>query len=247
MRRQQFQFLNVCTRCASAGAAKTWDVRGPTKVTKGPAATVYTTPVVVVPICSSCWWSMMATKGLLWIVGIALGVITFFAIKNLDAPGMERELLATGIIVGLIVMGLGAGLGELFMKSELTVGRLDPERETIVFHNRDYQRMFDLINLVPGADLQSPGGAAAAEGLGCGTLFVRSFACLVWAIVFFFVAAMAISMWAIRNVGDDPKLRTETINAAADDWSMWILAGSFSLAVVLGCLGLLPGTRRKKR
>jgi hypothetical protein len=75
---------------------------------------------------------------------------------------------------------------------------------------------------------------------------LRGLFIVVWAIVFFFVSALIASMIATAGVGDDEALRKKLVEESAARYGLWAFLGSIVLAVVLGKMGLLPGTRRKK-
>jgi hypothetical protein len=45
----------------------------------------------------------------------------------------------------------------------------------------------------------------------------------------------------------DPQLRAQASRHAGQTWGVWLFFGSIGLAILLGSLGILPGTRRKTR
>jgi hypothetical protein len=73
---------------------------------------------------------------------------------------------------------------------------------------------------------------------------VRTFFGIVWAVVFFFVAALVCSLLATMGAGDDPEVRKHLAEEAGRQQGPWFLLGSIVLATLLGILGWLPGTRR---
>jgi hypothetical protein len=55
-------------------------------------------------------------------------------------------------------------------------------------------------------------------------------------------------MTAVATAGiADPQLRNEASRHAGGHWGVWLFLGSIGLAIVLGSVGVLPGTRSKKR
>jgi len=75
--------------------------------------------------------------------------------------------------------------------------------------------------------------------------FVRAIFGVVWAVVFFFIAMGVAGMVATQGAGDDPEVQKKLVEQSAKTYGTWLLLGSIALAVVLGRLGLLPGTRRR--
>jgi hypothetical protein len=79
------------------------------------------------------------------------------------------------------------------------------------------------------------------------SVLVRVIFGTVWAVVFFIAAALVSSTVASSSAGDDPELRKRLTEEAGQRFGMVFFLGSIVLAVVLGKLGMLPGTRRLKR
>ncbi len=77
--------------------------------------------------------------------------------------------------------------------------------------------------------------------------FVRTFFGLVWAVVFFVGAVVIASLWATTGAGDDPEVRKQLAEEAGRHQGPLLFLGSIFLATLLGVLGWLPGTRRRKR
>jgi hypothetical protein len=74
----------------------------------------------------------------------------------------------------------------------------------------------------------------------------RAFFGLLWAAVFFVGGALV--MGAVVTAGiTDLQLRNQASRHAGATWGVWLFFGSIALAILLGSLGLLPGTRLKKR
>jgi hypothetical protein len=74
----------------------------------------------------------------------------------------------------------------------------------------------------------------------------RGFFGLLWA-AFFFVGG-AFVMGAVATAGiADPELRNQASRHAGEHWGVWLFLGSIGLTILLGSLGILPGTRSKKR
>jgi hypothetical protein len=69
----------------------------------------------------------------------------------------------------------------------------------------------------------------------------------VWATLLFIGGAVAMTGWASHGLGDNPEARQQAVEQAGRVTGPWILLGSIGLAIVFSCLGLLPGTRRRKR
>jgi hypothetical protein len=76
---------------------------------------------------------------------------------------------------------------------------------------------------------------------------VRVFFGGVWVVVFLFVSVVAAAMIATWGAGDDPELQKQAAQKAGETVGPWVMLGAITLSVVLGSLGLLPGTGRKKR
>jgi hypothetical protein len=76
---------------------------------------------------------------------------------------------------------------------------------------------------------------------------VRTFFGIVWAVVFFFLAAFISALIVNTGAGGDPEVRKQLAEEAGRQQGPWLLLGSIVLATVLGVLGWLPGTRRRSR
>jgi hypothetical protein len=74
--------------------------------------------------------------------------------------------------------------------------------------------------------------------------FLRVIFMVIWAVVFFFTTAIALSIWSTLQGGDDPAARQQLAEQAGKTVGPWSIPGSIVLAVFLGVLGKLPGTRR---
>lgn len=73
---------------------------------------------------------------------------------------------------------------------------------------------------------------------------VRTIFTLVWAVVFFVVAALIASQLAILGAPDDQEIRKQLNEASGRRLGPWFLLASITLVPLLGYLGKLPGTRR---
>jgi hypothetical protein len=175
---QRYVLPHVCARCATGVPTGTWNIKGPTKVTQGSAAVVMSTPVLAVPICSSCRGRLTGTIALIWVVAVALGAIAFFSINGFKVPGPDRARLVSGAVVGLIAALAGAALGHVLMRSELTIGILNPEHGTIHFLSQAYQRLFNEMNFVPGAALE-PETDAPSQPIASGDILRPLALCLL--------------------------------------------------------------------
>jgi hypothetical protein len=51
----------------------------------------------------------------------------------------------------------------------------------------------------------------------------------------------------VTAVVADPQLRNQASRHAGETWGPLLFLGSIALAILLGSLGVLPGTRSKKR
>jgi hypothetical protein len=98
----------------------------------------------------------------------------------------------------------------------------------------------------PTATVTPPAAPPETAGDGVFRLLVRAFFGLVWAAVFFVVGAFASAIIATAGI-NDPEQQAAASQHAGETWGAWVLLGSIGLAVVLSYLGVLPGTRRKKR
>jgi hypothetical protein len=80
---------------------------------------------------------------------------------------------------------------------------------------------------------------------------VRAFFGAVWVVVFLFasvgVAAVVAGLVSTSAAVGDPELQKQMAEQAGATVGPWVVFGSISLAVLLACLGLLPGTRRTRR
>ena len=89
--------------------------------------------------------------------------------------------------------------------------------------------------------------AMPPQTAGGGFRFIaRAFFGLLWAVVFFFGGAFVMTAVATAGIAD-PQLRNEASRHAGGHWGVWLFLGSIGLAIVLGSVGVLPGTRSKKR
>jgi hypothetical protein len=74
---------------------------------------------------------------------------------------------------------------------------------------------------------------------------VRAFCGVAWAVVFFIVAGVVVSLLATQGAGDDPEVRKQLAQEAGRKQGPLLVLGCIVLTTVLGCLGWLPGTRRR--
>jgi hypothetical protein len=76
-------------------------------------------------------------------------------------------------------------------------------------------------------------------------LVVRAFFGFLWAVVFFAGAAVLATWLAVHGAADDPEVCNQLAQEAGQKQGPLLLLGSLVLATVLGCLGWLPGTRKR--
>jgi hypothetical protein len=93
----------------------------------------------------------------------------------------------------------------------------------------------------------APPPPSPAQGAGCVMFVVRAFVCLLWAALFFVVGGVAMTAWASWGLWDNPPAQQQAAAEAGRVTGPWLLLGAIGLAIVFSCLGLLPGTRRRKR
>lgn len=92
-----------------------------------------------------------------------------------------------------------------------------------------------------------PGSPTAAppqpQERGC---LIRMIFILVWPVVFFFGAAIVISMVATFQAGDDKEMQRLANEEMAKKSVLWLLLGTL-FVFILGCAGVLPLTGPKKK
>lgn len=102
------------------------------------------------------------------------------------------------------------------------------------------------LTVQPTATVPPPAAAPETRGDGAFRFLVRAFFGLVWAAAFFVVGVFVSAIVATAGISD-PEQQAEASRHAGETWGVWVLLGSIGLAVLLSWLGVLPGTRRKKR
>jgi hypothetical protein len=76
---------------------------------------------------------------------------------------------------------------------------------------------------------------------------IRTFFGLVWVVGFVFGSVLIAALLATSGAGDNRELRRQLARQSGETIGPWVLLGSTTSAIVLACLGLLPGTGQKKR
>jgi hypothetical protein len=97
-----------------------------------------------------------------------------------------------------------------------------------------------------GVAMHSAPASPPQTGSGGFRFIARAFVCLLWAAGFFLGGAFAMSAVVIAGVAD-PELRNLASRHAGETWGPLLFLGSIGLAILLGSLGALPGTRSTKR
>jgi hypothetical protein len=92
----------------------------------------------------------------------------------------------------------------------------------------------------------APARPPETGGHGVLRSILRVFFCLLWAAVFFVGGTFVMAGIAIHGI-TDAEQQAATSRHAGETWGVWLFFGSIGLASLLSCLGVLPGTRRKKR
>jgi hypothetical protein len=95
---------------------------------------------------------------------------------------------------------------------------------------------------IPAAPAQPP----EARGDGVLRFILRAFFGLLWAVVFFVGGVFVMAAVSIHGITDREQ-QAAASRHAGETWGVGLFFGSIVLAVVLSYLGMLPGTRRKKR
>lgn len=88
----------------------------------------------------------------------------------------------------------------------------------------------------------SPSPAPPPLGRGC---LIRAFFILFWPVVFFFASGVTLALLAGFSA-EGEAARKKAVQQSAEQNTGWMLLGTL-LVFLLGCLGLLPWTGRKKK
>jgi hypothetical protein len=151
----------------------------------------------------------------------------------------RQQTIGGGMLGGFGLICVFTGLGLLFQKSPPAMAgssvETPPERPAprLLVPPQGGQQLIAARYIVP--EEQAPKQRSA---------FVRIFFSVVWAVVFFLGTAVVLSIVAVQRAGEDQELQKQFAEESGRTIGPWALLGSIVLASVLGCKGILPGTRR---
>jgi hypothetical protein len=180
-----------------------------------------------------------------------------------------QDRLAMGLLAGVVALFCSipfAALGRLigFFVARRLLSEPPPEFAASEFGQRHFLSQFR----APVGREQTPSAATVLRSNPAGGTYgvamhsapalppqtasggfrfiARAFFSLLWAAGFFLGGAFAMGAVVTTGVAD-PQLRNQASRHAGETWGVWLFLGSIGLAILLGGLGVLPGTRSKKR
>lgn len=184
----------------------------------------------------------------------AKGVLPFMLDAEYDIAGTRRRsFFYAGALAAFGVLAFCTGVRRGFTKPPPFLGAapqgpvadVPPQRETSFSPAKVGLATEGLVG--PSRPRPAPFDSPPEQPPRGRRWFVRTFFGMVWAVVFFIGGVVVASLWATAGAGDDPELRKQLAEEAGRQQGPLLLLGSLVLATVLGVLGWLPGTRRRKR
>lgn len=151
-----------------------------------------------------------------------------------DIAATERQKAMMGGAIGVFgVLLFFSGLGYLFKQPPPFVG---PQVTLPATGARP---------MVTTASMPSAAEVLPAQGSGALGCLLATIFSVIWAVIFFVAGALICSKIAARGI-DDPEMQQKLREEAGEKFGLWVFFGSIALAILLGALGVLPGTRRRK-
>ena len=147
----RYDYPNACCRCAAEQPMKTWGVQS-YESKPGPGNSIvtitYTSPV---PVCDRCHRSLTILWLCCWFAALCAGAVAGWFIYDwaIHRPFAETypAFLQVGVPIllgGLIAWGVGWVLKAVFINYDFAY--FDPNEQTMVFKNKQYQQVFDQLN-----------------------------------------------------------------------------------------------------
>jgi hypothetical protein len=266
--------INVCPRCKADVSRRFGLIATPTVVCHSCRFEMRITGRAVT---DNWGYNFMALAGLAIWGGMALLILASpesaaVISKRVSLPAgtiQERLLLAalSGVAAALcaipfLVVGriIGYIVGQRLLSElerEAPAGDLSPQEFTPQFQPGGQtlrtQQLFSGpapvaygVAVQPAPVQPPPARPPGTQGHGVLRFILRAFFCLVWAAVCFVGGTFVMAALAVHGI-TDPEQQAAASRHAGETWGVWLFFGSIGLAVLLSCLGVLPGTRRKRR
>src|SRR5262245_6090830 len=151
----RFEFPDFCCRCTAEEATQTWGVQSYDSK-DGPGNSVVTiTYTAPVPVCSGCHRSLSALWTCCWFAAACIGAASGWFIYNwaIHRPNANTfpdwlQIGAPMLLGAMIAWGAAWVLKCVFINYDFAY--FDPDDQTMVFKNKQYQQLFDRLNHAGG-------------------------------------------------------------------------------------------------
>ncbi|HZN36198.1 MAG TPA: hypothetical protein VFB80_20355 [Pirellulaceae bacterium] len=147
----RFEYPNVCCRCAVNEPTQTWGVQSHESKPGDGNSVVTITYTCPVPVCARCHRGLSMLLACCWFVALSIGAVAGWFIYDwaIHRPHADTfpEFLQIGMPVllgGMIAWGCAWLLKAFFINYDFV--HYDPDNQTMVFKNKQYQYVFDQLN-----------------------------------------------------------------------------------------------------